>query len=103
MEFLEEEPAPSAIPRLCLSFALTSTSAVLFCIAVHVRYLLYVVVGSCSIIHGGAPLRHCRSCSSAIASSASLSFVLVCHRILCVAVPTRAAPLLLLPWSLVPS
>ncbi|XP_025703376.1 uncharacterized protein [Arachis hypogaea] len=41
-------------------------------------------------------LRHPRCCSSA-----SSPLVLVCHRILCVAVPARAAPLLLLPWSLV--
>nr|XP_025661196.1 uncharacterized protein LOC112756793 [Arachis hypogaea] len=41
-------------------------------------------------------LRHPRCCFSA-----SSPFVLVCHRILCVAVPARAAPLLLLPWSLV--
>ncbi|QHO01156.1 uncharacterized protein DS421_13g412580 [Arachis hypogaea] len=69
MELLEEDPAPSAMPCLCLSFALASTSAVLFCIAVHVRHLLYVVVSFCSVIHGGAPLRHRRLCSSAIASS----------------------------------
>ncbi|XP_020959756.1 uncharacterized protein LOC107645808 isoform X2 [Arachis ipaensis] len=71
MELLEEEAAPSAMPRLCHSFALASTSAIFFCVAVRVRHLLYVVVGSCSVIHGVASLRHRRSCSSAIAFSAS--------------------------------
>ncbi|QHN85289.1 uncharacterized protein DS421_16g536110 [Arachis hypogaea] len=88
MELLEEEAAPSAMPRLCHSFALASTSAIFFCVAVRVRHLLYVVVGSCSVIHGVASLRHRRSCSSAIAFSAS-PFLLVL--LLCFCYPG--------PWS----
>ncbi|QHO08139.1 uncharacterized protein DS421_14g469940 [Arachis hypogaea] len=80
MELLEEEPALSAMPRLRLFFALASISAVLFCVAVR----------SCSVIHGGAPLRHRRSCSSAISSSTS-PFLLVLFFCFCY----------LGPWSFV--